>query len=290
MRLPPALGEALDALERDSRHRVDTARVLLWLAWLGLVVALARPSLPGEAVVRPVSGRALALVVDLSGSMEREDFTLDGVAGDRLSVVKRVAGDFLERRAGDRVALVLFGREAFVAAAPTFDLAALRAVLDGDGIAMAGRSTAIGDALGLALRALRGDPAAEKAIVLLSDGTNNAGSVEPESAAELAASLGVRVHTIALGSDAPTRGGLRTAVSADLDEATLETVSARSGGRFFRARTTAELVRVYREIDRLERAEAPAPPSIPRRELGYLPLSLALLALLGAALVERYRA
>ena len=289
VRPPPALADALDGIARQRRCGVPVARILLWIAWFSLLAALARPTAPGDTVVQPVSGRALVLVIDLSGSMEREDFTLDGRTSDRLSVVKRVAADFLERRAGDRVGLVLFGKEAFVAAMPTFDLGALRATLDGAGIAMAGRSTAIGDALGLAIRALRDDPAGEKAIVLLSDGTNNSGSVEPESAAALAASLDVRVHTIALGSDAPTRGGLRTAVSADLDEDTLRAVSDTAGGRFFRARSREELGAVYTEIDRLERADVPAPPVVLRRDWRHLPLALALLALCGLAFHERRR-
>jgi len=284
VRPPPALARAFDELHRAGRRRPAFARALLWLGWLTVLCALARPEAPGDTVVQPVSGRALALVVDLSTSMEREDFTLDGERSDRLSIVKRVAGDFVERRHGDRIALVLFGREAFVASAPTFDLPALRAVLDATGAGMAGRSTAIGDALGLALQTLRDDPAPERAIVLLSDGTNNAGDVEPEEAATLAAALGVRVHTVALASDAPTRGGLRMAVSADLDEAALEAIATTSGGRHFRARTSEELADVYAEIDRLEGAESEAPPAIVVRDWRHVPLGIALVALLALAL------
>lgn len=287
VRPPPALADGFDALGRAGRRRLVPANALLWFGWLALIAALARPVAPGDSVVQPVSGRALALVVDLSTSMERRDFALDGETSDRLSVVKRVVGDFVEARRGDRVALVLFGSEAFVASAPTFDLPALRDVLDASGAGMAGRSTAIGDALGLAVQTLRDDPATERAIVLLSDGTNNAGAVEPEDAAAFAASLGVRVHAVALASDVPTRGGLRTAVAADLDETTLEAIADVSGGRFFRARTTDELTDVYTAIDRLERAEAPAPPVVPERDWRHLPLGAALVALLAAAALGR---
>ena len=287
VRPPPALADGLDALDRGGRRRLVSAHALRWLGWLALVAALARPVAPGDSVVQPVSGRALAVVVDLSTSMERRDFTLDGETSDRLSVVKRVVGDFVEARRGDRVALVLFGSEAFVASAPTFDLPSLRDLLDASGAGMAGRSTAIGDALGLAVRTLRDDPAAERAIVLLSDGTSNAGAVEPEEAAAFAASLGIRVHTVALASGTPTRGGLRTAVAADLDEATLEAIAEAAGGRFFRARTTAELGDVYAAIDRLERAEAPAPPVVPERDWRHVPLGAALAALLAVAAVGR---
>lgn len=290
IRLPPDLAEALDELSDRRTSAPPAEQLLRTLAWSALLIALAQPSSPGDTVVQPVSGRAVAVVVDLSQSMERRDFLLDGEVHDRLSVVKRVVGNFVERRHGDRVALVLFGKQAFIASAPTFDLQALRSILDGTIVRMAGGSTAIGDALGLAIQALRDDPAGQKAIVLLSDGTNNAGTVEPEGAAELAAGLGIAVHTVALGSDVPTRGGLRTAVSADLDEATLAAISETSGGQFFRARTTAELESIYAAIDELDQADTPAPPIIIAHDWRWLPLAVALLSLLCLALLPRWRA
>jgi len=288
--LPPGLADTLDELSVRGQRSNLVERVLGGLAGSALLFALAQPSSPGETVVQPVSGRALAVVVDLSQSMDRRDFLLDGEVHDRLTVVKRVVGNFVERRRGDRIALVLFGKQAFIASSPTFDLQALRSILDGTVVRMAGGSTAIGDALGLAVQALRDDPAGQKAIVLLSDGTNNAGTVEPEGAAELAARLGMAVHTVALGSDVPTRGGLRTAVSADLDEATLEAISETSGGQFFRASTTAELESIYAVIDELEQADAPAPPVIITRDLRWVPLATALLVVLLMALRQRWRA
>ena len=288
--LPPGLADTLDELSTSGAKSQLVERILGGLAGSAMLFALAQPSSPGETVVQPVSGRALAIAVDLSQSMDRRDFLLDGEIHDRLTVVKRVVGDFVERRHGDRIALVLFGKQAFIASSPTFDLQALRSILDGTVVRMAGGSTAIGDALGLAVQALRDDPAEQKAIVLLSDGTNNAGTVEPEGAAELAARLGMAVHTVALGSDVPTRGGLRTAVSADLDEATLEAISETSGGQFFRASTTAELESIYAAIDELERADALAPPVIITRDLRWVPLATALLLVLLMALRQRWRA
>jgi len=152
---------------------------------------------------------------------------------------------------------------------------------------MAGRSTAIGDALGLSLSMLRQDPAGSKAVVLLSDGTNNAGAVEPEAAAELSREFGVRVHTIALGSEGRDSSGYATAPSADLDEKTLEGVAVASGGEFFRARTTDELIDLYAVIDatdelidlyavidELESSEDRAPPTRPVEDLRAWPLTL----------------
>ena len=128
--------------------------------------------------------------------MERRDFTIGNEAVNRLVVVKNIASEFIDNRKGDRVGLVLFGSEAFIAAPLTYDVDSVNTTLQGSGIGMAGRTTAMGDALGLAIKSLRDDPAVEKAIVLLSDGTNNSGTVEPEDAAELARSLGITVHTI----------------------------------------------------------------------------------------------
>lgn len=261
--------------------------VLTALAFLAFVVAAMRPSLPLDAVRLPVSGRDLMMVVDLSGSMERRDFALDGVEADRLSVVKRVAGDFLEKREGDRLGLVLFADEAHVAAPLSHDRAAVAAYLREASIGLAGRATAIGDALGLAVKRLRKESARAKVVVLLSDGTNNAGSVEPEDAARLAAKEGVRVHAVGMGSRAAGEGA---DPSADLDEATLARIAEATGGRYFRAATTADLAAVHAEIDALERAERLAPPVVLRRELTLRPLALSVLLLALAGLVAARRA
>jgi len=287
--IPPRLAEALNATGEETPTINPLQALLPWVCWLLLLAALSQPSIPGSSVIQPASGRAMALVVDLSGSMERKDFQIDGEDSDRLSVVKQVAGDFVEKRQGDRLSLILFGKQAFVASPLTFDLTAVRHALQSAGIGMAGRSTAIGDALGLALQTLRNDPAPDKAIILLSDGTNNAGSVEPESAAELAATLAVRIHTIALGSDSATRVGLGTTPSADLDEAALEAIARSSGGLFKRARTLDELADVYAAIDSLEQAEAESPPVILQNDIRNPLLMALLLCLLFHELAYRWR-
>jgi len=178
--------------------------VLLALAWVSLLTAIAQPYLPKATTAQPASGRALSMLVDLSTSMERKDFQIDDEAVDRLTVVKGIASRFIENRSGDRLGLVLFGTEAFIASPLTYDLNAVATTLQSSGIGMAGRTTAMGDALGLAIKSLRDDPAQEKAIVLLSDGTNNAGTAEPEDAAKLARSFGITIYTIGLGSDDAT--------------------------------------------------------------------------------------
>ena len=278
--VPPAMERALQSISAGQQQRIGTRQTLLWISWLSLLLAIAQPWLPGDAIIQPVSGRAIAVAVDISGSMERKDFSLDGQTSDRLSVVKAVAGNFVDHRKGDRVSLVLYGKEAFIASPLTFDLSALRHILDNADIGMAGRSTAIGDAIGLSIQTLQGDPADQKAILLLSDGTNNAGSVEPESAATLAQSLGIRIHTIGMGSVDGELGGYRTAQSADLDVETLKSVAEKAGGEFFRATSSDDLQLVYDAIDELERAEVAAPPVILRQDFRQWPQAFLLFSLL----------
>lgn len=285
--IPPDLEAVLEKLPHRGYQQINGRLACLWLAWILALFSIAQPWLPGDASAQAVSGRAIAMVVDVSASMERRDFTLDGVQSDRLSVVKDVAHDFVIARAGDRISLVLYGKEAFIASPLTFDLKALSSILDGAGIGMAGRSTAIGDAIGLAIQTLRDDPASSKAIVLLSDGTNNAGSVEPESAASLAQSLDIRVHTIAMGSEDGNISGYATAQSADLDEETLKAVSELAGGKFFRADTRNALQAVYDEIDQLEAAQVSAPPVILRRDLHLWPLAALFILLLAMPVLQR---
>ena len=288
LRIPPQLESALNQ-SQHTRPALKGRMLWLWFAWCLLLLTLSQPWIQGDTSIQPVSGRALTLAVDVSASMERRDFSLDGVQSDRLSVVKQVAHDFIVARAGDRVGLVIYGKEAFIASPLTFDLRAVVDILDSAGIGMAGRSTAIGDAIGLAIQTLRDDPAANKAIVLLSDGTNNAGSVEPESAAQLAKSLGIRIHTIAMGSEDTETGGYNTAQSADLDEDTLRAISKNTLGEFFRARTRDDLKAVYNAIDQLETADVDAPPVILRHDLHLWSQAMLLGLLITMAILRRAR-
>ncbi len=287
IKIPPYAAQALNSVQQQQKALPVKLlpRLLLIVAWLALLTAIAQPykNQPGQAL--PASGRALAVLIDLSTSMERKDFTLNGESVDRLTVVKHIAGQFITARQGDRISLVLFGSEAFIASPPSYDLTSVNTSLQSSGIGMAGRTTAIGDAMGLAIKSLRDDPATEKAMVLLSDGTNNAGSVEPEDAAELAASLGIVVHTIGLGSDAGTSGEQQfQTAAADLDEATLKSISEISGGSFFRAATTESLQRIYAEIDKLQSARVSAPPLIIRQDFRNVFILIALASVLLLAL------
>ncbi|WP_043689128.1 vWA domain-containing protein [Luteimonas huabeiensis] len=277
-------GERLRAVAPPRGAGRGRGGARLWiaaLAWACLCVAAARPQVLGEPVQPPRAARDLMLAVDLSGSMSEEDMLLGGRVVDRLTAAKAVIADFLDRRAGDRVGLLLFGRRAYTVAPLTFDRDSVREQLLDAVVGLAGRETAIGDAIGLAVKRLRAQPAGQRVLILLTDGVNTAGLLDPLKAAELARDAQVRVHTIAFGGEGggmsvfgfrlPSRG------TEEIDEATLERIADMTGGRMFRARDTAELAGIYAEIDRLEPVERPAEAVRPRVERYHVPLALALL-------------
>lgn len=276
----PFFGE-LVALAGTSKARGNGLRLVLpLLVWLTLLVAAARPQWVGEAEALPQSGRDLMLAVDVSGSMAAEDMEIGGRVVDRLSAVKVVLGDFLERRIGDRVGLVLFGQQAYQITPLTFDRENVRYQLQTSAVGLAGRETAIGDAIGLAVKRLRERPDGERVLILLTDGVNTAGELPPLKAAELAAGDKVRVYTVAMGSEGGRMNMLGLSVptpGAEIDEETLTKIADTTGGRFFRARNTGELAGIYAELDRLEPAAQEGEPLRPRTELFMHPLAVALL-------------
>lgn len=277
------LGEGAALAARTGRVKLAVAA----LAWAAAVLAVAGPQriLPTEAL--PASAREIVLVIDLSGSMEQKDFTLAGKPVRRIDAVKAVAREFIARRAGDRVGLVLFADEAEVAAVPTFDLEAVVAALDDATIGLLGRSTAIGDGLGLAVKRLRDSTAPSRVVVLLSDGTATAGAVGPRAAAELARSLGIKVHTIALGTDEELAGS--SGAASLVDTATLGAIAEIGGGEAFRVRTTDDLTAVTEAIDRLEAGETRAPPVAVAEPLWPWPAAAALAGILTLVVLDRRR-
>ncbi|MBY6152866.1 VWA domain-containing protein [Vannielia litorea] len=251
------------------------------LAWALLVVALAGPRVLAPVSALRVTGRDLAIAIDLSGSMVREDFFLDGAAITRLEAVQRVGAEFARRRAGDRVALIFFGSEAYYAAPFTFDTEAVARRIEQAEIGISGRATNMADALGLALKRMATSEAATKVVILLSDGVNNAGATNPRGVAALAADMGVRVHTIAMGPRdlAEADEGERGVV----DAATLGAVADLSGGETFRVRSTEDLVAVGEALDRLEATTSDGLSAEVWREFWVWPAGLALLLCLGMA-------
>ena len=273
-------------LQASSRTAAVLQMLLLWLAWLCLCAALARPQHLGEPIEPPRQARQMMLAVDLSGSMSEPDMQLGGQVVDRLTAAKAVLADFLERREGDRIGLLVFGQRAYALTPLTADRATVRDQLRDSVVGLAGRETALGDAIALSVKRLREQPQGQRVVIVLTDGVNTAGVLEPLKAAELAKAEGVRVYTIAFGgSGGMSLFGVQLPGADDqVDEATLTKVASETGGRFFRARDTEELVKIYAELDRLEPVKDAGPAVRPRIERYPWPLALALiLGVLGLA-------
>lgn len=259
-------------------------------AWCLLVLAATRPQWLGEPIEQAISGRDLMLAVDLSLTMEEQDFEIQKQRVDRLTATKWVARQFIARRAGDRIGLILFGTQAYLQSPLTFDRQTVVTLLDESVTRLAGESTAIGDAIGLAVKRLRDQQANSRVLILLTDGANTAGEVTPLKAAELAAEYGLKIYTIGIGADEMIVRGFfgnqRINPSRDLDEKTLRAIAEKTGGRYFRARDTGELMQIYQLLDQLEPVEKDKRYFRPRSELFYWPLAAGLLL---TALICTYR-
>lgn len=259
------------------------------LAWLMLLTAAARPVWIGDTVSLPMQGRDLMMAVDLSGSMQEQDFILNRQVVDRLVATKAVAGEFISKRSGDRIGLVLFGDQAYLQAPLTFDRHTVLQLLKESAIGLAGERTAIGDAIGLALKRLQNSPEKNRVLILMTDGANTAGSVSPLEAADMAAAAGLKIYTVGIGSESDAARSLfgfqLMNPNADLDERSLRAIADKTGGQYFRARDTEEFHKIYAELDRLEPVEQAAQQWRPQQELFRWPLlSAFVLVLLTAVL------
>ena len=267
--------------QRKAIRRKSWPLLLAGLGWCLLVLACARPEWLGEPIEQSVSGRDLMLAVDLSGSMKAEDFMINDRMVNRLVATKRVAGEFLKRRQGDRIGLILFGENAYLQAPLTFDRKTVGKLLNESFIGLAGDSTAIGDAIGQAIKRLRENDSHQRVLILMTDGANTAGAVTPLKAAELAAAEKLKIYTIGIGADEiivrDFFGARRVNPSQDLDEKTLKAIAEKTGGQYFRARDTAELAQIYQLLDQLEPVEKDKRYYRPKIALFYWPLSGALL-------------
>jgi Ca-activated chloride channel family protein len=279
-----------------------SARVIFALIWLLLVAAAMRPQWLGEPQPVPTTGRRLMLAIDTSGSMATEDMA---GGASRLRVVQSVAGRFIDGRHGDRVGLILFGTEPYLQAPLTADLATVHRFLNEALVGVAGTQTAIGDAIGLAIKRLRaedrgsattgaagttaaagaGMAARQTILVLLTDGENDAGAMPPLEAAGLAAQAGLRIYTIGVGAAPESRMFGMSAGNTDLDEDTLKAIAKATGGEYFRATDANALQAVYSQIDRLEPAAGNQQWLRPAEEWFTWPLAAALLLSVPAAWV-----
>lgn len=271
-------------LDAGAAARIRPRRWRQWLsllAWILLVLAASRPQWLGEAIAMPVSGRDLVLAVDLSDSMRTGDFRIEGEQVNRLQATKIVASQFIERRRGDRLGLILFGTRAYLQAPLTFDSSTVNRLLQEAAIGLAGERTAIGDAIGLAIKRLDLDSDNSRVLILITDGANTAGEVSPLKAAQLAASRGLKIYTIGIGADEQIEntwfGMRRVNPSAQLDEETLREIAQVSGGRYFRARDSEAMAQIYELLDELEPLQSDTQHLRPVKALFVWPLAGALL-------------
>jgi len=280
LRVPSFEGFAVLADRSEVEQLLNWRFWIAVIAWALLVLAAARPERIGDELDVPVSGRNLMLAVDLSGSMDAKDFELGSRRVDRLTATKAVAGDFISRREGDRIGLILFGERAYLQVPLTLDRETVNTLLLEAFIGLAGEKTAIGDAITLAVKRIhdQGSEAGEQVLILLTDGANTAGEIDPLKAAELAQQIGLRVYTIGIGAEqmvvSSITGGMRRVnPSADLDEETLTQIASLTGGQYFRAKDTAGLQDIYRILDEMEPVAEPEAGFRPIKSLYYWPLT-----------------
>ncbi len=262
-----------------KKSRSLSAIILATLAWIFLVTAAARPQLIGKTIHQPLAGRSLMMAVDISGSMQIRDMVISGRTVTRLAAVKAVASDFIEKREGDRIGLILFGSQAYLQAPLTFDRKTVATLLKEAELGLAGRETAIGDAIGLAVKRLRKEPEKNRVLILLTDGANTAGNVDPLKAADLAAQEKVKIYTIGVGADEriiQTPFGARRVGGNDLDEPTLKAIAEKTKGRYFRARDVEGLLKIYKVLDKIEPLSKDDLSYRPVTELYPYPLAIAL--------------
>ncbi|MBB1485332.1 vWA domain-containing protein [Oceanospirillum sediminis] len=286
----------LSMLTQDQKPRVHrssaTRLIFASLLWLLLLIAASHPQWTGDPVPLPNKGHDLLMAVDISGSMQVQDMEVEQQMTDRLSAVKNIVSDFVLRREGDRLGLIVFGTRAYLHVPLSHDRNTVSEQLKGIQLRMAGEQTAIGDAIGLAVKRLKDQPEDARVLVLLTDGANTAGSVEPLQAATLAKEQKVRIYTIGIGADemeVQTLFGLTRRVnpSQELDEYTLQKIARETGGVYFRARSTEELSMIYQELDRLEPIEQNSQVFRPRHSLLHWPL-LTVIILISLTFAHRW--
>ena len=276
----PALAKLGKPGNTSSELR-SVAPYLAALIWLLLVLSATQPRWLDDPVSLPQPGRELMLAIDLSGSMNIPDmpFTTGNIT--RLEAMKMVLREFIAAREGDRVGLILFADAAYQQTPLTFDLATVQQFLDESVIGLVGQRTAIGEAIGLTVKRLNSYEATNKVLILLSDGANNAGDIQPLEALELAKAAGIKIYTVGLGAEQMLQQSLfgQRVInpSQDLDEPLLIQLATETGGQYFRARNPQELRSIYQLLDQLEPIEREELTFRPQRSLVHWPLAVAFL-------------
>ncbi len=258
--------------------------ILLWLVWMLLVIAVSGPRWVGKPQPIKREGRNIMLALDLSGSMQQSDMKINGRPVTRLTIVKNAAKKFINQRDGDRLGLVLFGTNAYLQTPLTFDRQTILHMLNDATVGLAGQTTSIGDAIALSVKRLAKTPPDSRVLILLTDGANNSGNIEPVQAAEIAKKYNIKIYTIGLGAEQLV---MRTVFgpqvynpSQDLDETQLKKIAKLTGGEYFRAKDSEQLKKIYNKINQLEVVKLDSKVFRPISVYYYIPLALALLCFL----------
>ncbi|WP_417345944.1 vWA domain-containing protein [Ferrimonas sp.] len=279
LKLPGTLAIGASTLEHSPR---SIGKWLALVAWALLVIASARPQWLGDPVPLQKEGRDLMIAADLSGSMQIEDMEYQGKLVDRFTMMQHLLGDFIRRRDGDRLGLILFADGAYLQAPLTFDRYTVKRYLDESVLGLVGQQTAIGDAIALSVKRFAGLEQSNRVLLLLTDGSNNAGQFDVTQARDLARQAGVRIYTIGIGAESMTRSGWlgvqsrQVNPSRDLNEEVLRDLADATGGRYFRARSGDEMAQIYQALDQLEPVSRGEALWRPRTELYHWPLASAL--------------
>lgn len=271
----------VNSVAHSEQQKRKAPLLILASCWLLLILAIARPQWLGEPVDIPSEGREMMIAVDLSGSMEIEDMSINGRSVNRLQMLKVVLGDFIARRASDRLGLILFGDDAYMQAPMTFDRKTVKQMLDESELGLVGRKTAIGDAIALAVKRFDDKKDSNKVLLLLTDGQNTAGKIPPEQALELAVAKDITIYTVGIGADEMLQQSLfgtrRINPSSELDEKSLTDIAKQTGGQYFRARDSQGMSEIYALLDKLEPIEQEQQQMRPLTALFYWPLAIAAL-------------
>jgi len=267
--------------------------IIPWLAWILLLTAMAKPIWYGEPIRLQQQSRDMVLSLDLSGSMQEVDMPLNGKRVDRLTLVKDLSQNFISKREGDRIGLILFADHAYLQTPLTFDLKTINQMIDETQIGLVGTRTAIGESIAMAIKRFVENKNKQRVLILITDGANTAGSIDPIMAAKQAAKNNITIYTIGIGADKMVRrtifGNQNYNPSADLDESALKEIASLTKGQYFRARNQEDLQNIYQTIDKLQPIDSDYLEFRPEKDLYYWPLSAVLLLLFSSALYLKVR-
>ena len=287
--LHPNIANLQAAFSEGVNNRVSIKEIIIYLIWFCLVLALMHPQLVNKKVNIKNKGRNIMIAADLSGSMRALDFSTDSEYIVRLDVLKQTTASFIEKRTGDRIGLVLFGDHAYLHVPLTSDLKSVNEMLNNSMIGMAGESTAIGDAVGLAVKKLRDFSSDASTIILLTDGENMSGTLDPVRAAKISSQYNIKIYVIGIGKSgvapvADDRGQIHK-MQVRIDEKTLKNIAKITGGKYFNVTNKDIMAKIYDEINQLEKIENEAREFLIRKQLYRIPLGIAMLLLLTLVLI-----